>query len=224
MTKKERKIVLPGGKCNFCGNRYSVQGMSAHLKKCVEKDKQDQALLQNKIIKLSSIFHIVVRGECFYWLQIEADGKTTLYELDSFLRDIWVECCMHLSMFRINDINYSYSPMKEYDERSMNVALHKALKPGTRFDYEYDFGSTTHLILKVLGVRTGKIDKKGIRLLARNDAPEILCSYCDNLATDICAECSEWTCKNCRKKHECDEEMLLPVVNSPRAGVCGYCG
>jgi hypothetical protein len=28
----------------------------------------------------------------------------------------------------------------------------------------------------------------------------------------------------CVKDHECGEEMLLPMANSPRAGVCGYTG
>ena len=224
MTKKERKLSSPDGKCNFCGNSYSLQGISAHFKKCAEKNKRDLALLKDQGIKQSRIFHIVVGGGYFYWLHIEAKANATLYELDSFLRGIWVECCMHLSMFRIDDINFAYSPMQEYGDRSMSVALDKVLKPGMKFDYEYDFGSTTHLKLKVPGERIGKLDREEIRLLARNDAPEILCSHCDQLATDICVECSEWICKSCQEKHKCDEEMLLPVVNSPRAGICGYDG
>ena len=31
-------------------------------------------------------------------------------------------------------------------------------------------------------------------------------------------------CKKCAKKYECDEDILLPVCNSPRMGVCGYEG
>jgi len=30
--------------------------------------------------------------------------------------------------------------------------------------------------------------------------------------------------KKCARSHECDHEMFLPVVNSPRAGVCAYSG
>jgi hypothetical protein len=33
-----------------------------------------------------------------------------------------------------------------------------------------------------------------------------------------------WLCDECAVGHECGEEMLLPVVNSPRVGVCGYVG
>lgn len=33
-----------------------------------------------------------------------------------------------------------------------------------------------------------------------------------------------WLCESCAKNHECDEDMFLPVLNSPRTGVCGYTG
>ena len=34
----------------------------------------------------------------------------------------------------------------------------------------------------------------------------------------------EYLCDACAKEHACGEELLQPVVNSPRAGVCGYPG
>ena len=44
----------------------------------------------------------------------------------------------------------------------------------------------------------------------------------------VCTECvfddGGWLCETCAVKHECGEEMLLPVVNSPRVGMCGYTG
>ena len=33
-----------------------------------------------------------------------------------------------------------------------------------------------------------------------------------------------WVCDECAPKHKCGEDMLLPVVNSPRVGMCGYTG
>ena len=43
-----------------------------------------------------------------------------------------------------------------------------------------------------------------------------------------CAQCiyegGGWLCEACAKSHECGEEMLLPVVNSPRVGTWGYTG
>lgn len=40
------------------------------------------------------------------------------------------------------------------------------------------------------------------------------CLYTDNAAF----------CDACASKHECGEEMLSPIVDSPRTGVCGYIG
>jgi hypothetical protein len=72
--------------------------------------------------------------------------------------------------------------------------------------------------------------RRGVELLARNEPLGILCRECKaKPATQICTDCQSqeddsWLCDACVAKHACDPEMLLPVVNSPRAGVCGYCG
>jgi hypothetical protein len=69
-----------------------------------------------------------------------------------------------------------------------------------------------------------------VELLARNDAPQIACDQCGTgkPATQICTECmyqtGGWLCDDCITTHDCDPAMLLPVVNSPRAGICGYTG
>ncbi len=34
----------------------------------------------------------------------------------------------------------------------------------------------------------------------------------------------DFFCDEHAEEHACEEESLLPVVNSPRMGVCGYCG
>ncbi|MBI5416950.1 hypothetical protein HZA55_03240, partial [Candidatus Poribacteria bacterium] len=47
-------------------------------------------------------------------------------------------------------------------------------------------------------------------------------------ATKVCSECiyddKGWVCDDHADTHECGEDMLLPVVNSPRIGVCAYSG
>jgi hypothetical protein len=97
---------------------------------------------------------------------------------------------------------------------------------GDEFFYEYDFGSTTELKLQVLSKRDGVLKRGKVRLLARNLAPEFFCK-CGKPATQIDAECcheESFYCDKCSRQHEELEETLLPVVNSPRMGVCGYCG
>ena len=67
-----------------------------------------------------------------------------------------------------------------------------------------------------------------VRVLARNDAPVLPCDVCGKEATHVCTRCiyddQGWLCDACVAEHECGEEMLLPVVNSPRVGMCGYEG
>ena len=45
-----------------------------------------------------------------------------------------------------------------------------------KFVYQYDFGTTTNLSLRVLDERPSAFPKSGIHLLARNEPPEILCA------------------------------------------------
>ena len=175
-------------------------------------------------------FHILVEGHGFpqYWLHIKASANAKLNNLDGFLRDVWLECCGHMNAFEIEGGRYSSSPMKEYDEKGMSRKLGDILNSNTKFSHEYDFGTTTALVLRVVSEVETEMKGKAIQLLSRNDPPLITCDNCKNDATHVCAECinSEegWVCDKCVPNHECGEDMLLPVVNSPRVGMCGYTG
>lgn len=68
-----------------------------------------------------------------YWMHLSVPVNTTLGDLDQFLRDIWLECCRHLSAFTIEGTRYSISPIREYEERSMKVALGNVLGPRMEF-------------------------------------------------------------------------------------------
>ena len=48
------------------------------------------------------ILRIGVMHDRDYWLIIECKENTLLQELDQFLRDIWLECCGHMSIFNTN--------------------------------------------------------------------------------------------------------------------------
>ena len=123
----------------------------------------------------------------------------------------------------------SFSYRKYGEELSMDICM-DAVEEGTVLDYQYDFGSTTEL--KVKFVKRHQVLGKysdDIKILSRNSQLIIPCDECGKFpAVTICTECSwdgeGWLCKKCAKSHECDEEMFLPVVNSPRSGVCGYSG
>jgi hypothetical protein len=221
------------GKCHLCNQTFSKAAMSRHLAKCVEAHAASGKGVSRSPPKTEKLFHLVAEGQGapMYWLHLEVPARATLEDLDIFLRNIWLECCGHMSAFRIGEESYSVAPDPDWgDEQGMDVELGEVFEPGMKFSYEYDFGSTTELALKVVGEREGTASKKEpVRLLARNDPPEVLCGVCKKApATIIDVENSweptGWLCEACAEKQGVDEEMTLPVVNSPRAGVCAYTG
>lgn len=219
------------GKCYLCGGTFSKSAMTKHLKSCKQKDQDSEASSPGRSPRKTEIFHLVVEGRYApdYWMHLEVPAGARLEDLDDFLRNIWLECCGHMSAFTIEGITYSVAPMAEYDDESMGARLDEVLSPGMKFHYEYDFGSTTYLALKVISQEQKQIKGKSIRVLARNEPPSYTCMSCGKMAAHVCTEClwsdsGGWLCNECVAEHECGEEMLLPVVNSPRVGVCAYTG
>ncbi len=167
-----------------------------------------------------------------YWMHLEMPNTATLTDLDDFLRNQWLECCGHLSAFTIGAESYAsmVDPTWGMDDQPMDkVKLGKVLEVGQQFEHEYDFGTTTELKLKVVAEREGMaVNGNPVQILAQNEAPEIKCEECGELATQVCSQCiydgTGWLCDDCAEDHECGEDMLLPVVNSPRVGMCAYSG
>jgi hypothetical protein len=228
------------GQCYLCGESFSRAGMTRHVAKC-RHDHALEKLAGRGKKRTTNLFHIVVESAQFldYWLHVEAPGDATLRDLDLFLRDIWLECCGHLSAFTIQDVRYEldtggvdgmwsmfFGPAQA--PRTMDVPLSEAVSPKVKFYHEYDFGTTTALLLRVIGEYAGEARGKSVQLLARNDPPPIVCEKCGQPATQVCAQCiyegAGWLCDRHAPRHKCGEDMLLPVVNSPRVGTCGYTG
>ncbi len=84
--------------------------------------------------------------------------------------------------------------------------------------------------MKVVAEREGvvKDEEDPIEILARNNPPVIACIVCGKPATkveagyDFGVEEHAYCDEHARKAK--DAEMMLPIVNSPRVGVCGYTG
>lgn len=193
--------------------------MARHIEKCTRARPGNQ-----------SWFHLLVQGRYApqYWLHLRADARASLHDLDVFLRLAWLECCGHMSEFVIGGVSCVSGPLESGDAEGMRGRLSDWLEPGMKFTHAYDFGTTTELELRVAALRQGAPEKRKIVLLARNRPPEIACEGCGSPATVVCSQCQEcqpaWFCGACSGRHECGEEMLLPVVNSPRVGQCAYTG
>jgi hypothetical protein len=222
------------GVCRFCLQSFSGAGMSKHLATCKtkkEKDAPEASAAKGK----SAVYHLKITGYSYfhdgpYWLHIEMNDTAKLYDLEQFLRGIWLECCGHLSEFTIDGVRYSDSPaddffeFEDFESESMDAPLKKLFGPDVEFEYVYDFGSSTELSGQVMAIRPGKMKGELVRILARNNPYQFECSSCGKNASDYCLECDAFYCGKCLQKHNCGEEMALPVVNSPRMGVCGYVG
>jgi hypothetical protein len=199
------------GTCELCGKSFGKAAMSRHLRTCSAPDSEAPA-------EGRPAFHVVVEGRysTAYWLHLAVPVDVSLRQLDSFLRGIWLECCGHMSAFYLG----------KREELAMSSRAGRVLQPGMVLTYKYDFGSTTELTVKVLEPRKSLASGGAIELLARNDEPEVVCDACGaGMATRICTQCADgWLCDSCAANHKCGEEAMLPVVNSPRTGVCGYDG
>ncbi|MFB6372110.1 MAG: hypothetical protein ABEN55_03120, partial [Bradymonadaceae bacterium] len=59
-------------------------------------------------------------------------------------------------------------------------------------------------------------------------SPAWSCEVCGERATQICSNCfvrgDGFVCERHREDHDCEYPTFLPVLNSPRMGICGYTG
>ncbi len=213
------------GKCNFCGKEMTKGGLSKHLKSCAKRQEAIDTANQGKG-KTQRLYHLQVRDAWLpdFWLHLEMNGTATLNDLDKYLRAIWLECCGHLSQFSFggwsgNEIAKSRKVASVFDK-------------GLELTHIYDFGTSSETLIKVVDVNEGKpLSKHPIFLMARNYQPEAKCMECDQRANWLCIEClyedEVWgtLCDKHAKTHPHNNYgEPMPLVNSPRVGMCGYVG
>jgi len=132
-------------------------------------------------------------------------------------------------------LNKNDDKIIEGDQSQKSLYYHIYVKGTYRSDYwlQLQVKEDTKLDMNVVNVFKTEERKDKITVLARNNQPEIKCSQCDNPAEFICPQCKYtswgWYCSDCLDKHEENDCMMnefefLPVVNSPRVGVCAYSG
>jgi hypothetical protein len=202
-------------------------GMAPHLASCAKRAKA-VAAADAAPGEAMPLVHLQAQpawgGD--HWLQLEVDGTATLNHVDEYLRAIWLECCGHMSRFT-------------YGERHPgNVGMARKVADVFRPDVElvhiYDFGTESVTLLRAVALRRGKpTTEHPIALMARNEMPAYLCQVCDAPATHLCLECA-YEYEEETPGTLCDEHARthphedygepMPLVNSPRQGLCGYDG
>ena len=223
------------GSCVFCGREFAKGGLSRHLPTC-PKRQEAQATADATKRQRQTLYHLQAQDAwgAGYFLHLEMRGKATLKDLDEYLRAIWLECCGHLSSFKIAGARYDNTAglWGENEGPLMNaVKVSSIFQPGLELSYEYDFGTTSKLTIKVIAEREGKpLTEHPIFLMARNKFEQPPCMVCGAPATNFCTQClydhSDHSCGLCdehAEEHE-HEEMVMALVNSPRTGMCGYDG
>lgn len=193
------------GNCYLCGKEFGKTAMKNHILK-----EHSEGLIQEcKLLKIEGAY------DKNYWLYVDIPVTSNLSTLDSFLRKIWLECCGHLSEFNMN-----------YQKIGMANKIEN-FDIGDILLHEYDFGSTTETLITVIGTVYRK-QQRGVRLIARNVPMTFVCCECGAHAKFICPEGYDnedhFYCEKCAEKNEEIYEMVLPITNSPRMGVCGYSG
>lgn len=195
------------GTCYCCGCQLTPIKMKNHILKehAGMNDEQECVLL-----KIEGL------DEPDYWLYLDMPATSMLSSLDRFLRNIWCECCGHLSGFFCG----------RYEEVGKSHKI-GAFPPKSKILYEYDFGFTTSLVITVIGGIKRPKQRNAVRLLARNDPFSYQCELCGSKAVfideaDEPDERSIFYCEKCADEHA--SEQCLPITNSPRMGVCDYRG
>ncbi|EKQ52284.1 MULTISPECIES: SEC-C metal-binding domain-containing protein [unclassified Clostridium] len=205
------------GKCYYCNKELTERTIKRHMKSCTAMKKNiEEKTLQKGRKRKQFIISVKPKYEASeYCIYLSIDASLGLVHIDQFIRDVWVECCGHLSGFTIN--------REFYQDDDMNIKISEVLSVGEKFEYEYDFGSTTYLNLEVVDVIDVSKEFTQIEIIARNNEIEYKCEKCGEKAKYFNHEESEWLCENCINE-EADFIDQFDYCNSPRDGVCGYRG
>jgi hypothetical protein len=215
------------GECAFCGQAMTKGGMSKHLKTCPQRQEAINAAASKKqASQTDRLYHLQIQDAASpdFWLHLEMNGKASLKDLDRYLRAIWLECCGHLSQFSMGGWGGEEIPMSRKIERVFEL--------GVELTHIYDFGTSSETIVKAVGIREGSpLTRHPVYLMARNNMPEAVCAECGEPAGWLCMEClieegdGAMLCEKHVAEHPHEEYgEPIPLVNSPRLGMCGYDG
>ena len=181
-------------RCYLCGREICKRGTKNHI---LHSHMSAAGNQKCSLLKIEGFYNKD------YWLYI-------------VLRSIWLECCDHVSYFQ--------NAKMETKINSFSFKDH--------IIHEYDMGNTTTTLITFVGTTWRKMQRASVRLLARNIPPRFQCAECSAAAEYICKKgpVDKFNlpyCSSCAENYRREQEYeyyFLPITNSPRMGVCNYCG
>ncbi len=213
------------GTCAYCEKEMAKGGVTKHLAACPQRQEAIAKAEQRKV-NSETLYHLRVQDafRIEFWLDLEMRGSKTLKDLDVYLRAIWLECCGHMSQFGAGG--------GLARQIGMQRKISDVFQGGGELTHIYDFGTSSETLVKLVGTREGKpTTSRPIALMSRNTMPEDQCLECGQRATHLCIEClieeDTWgtLCNEHAQTHPHDNYgEPIPLVNSPRLGMCGYTG
>jgi len=214
------------GGCTYCGKEVAKGSMGKHLDTCEQRQAAIAQAAQNPKASNETLYHLRVEDTYRkdFWLDLEMCGSKSLKNLDTYLRAIWLECCGHMSEFLGNG---AFTNQIGKQRKISEVFQHT-----NNLTHIYDFGTSSETLIKLVDTRPGKpTTSRAIALLARNLPPVYECIECGKPSTHLCMEClideETWgtLCEEHARTHPHDNYgEPIPLVNSPRLGMCGYTG
>ena len=225
MIRENSQLKDSKGECAYCGQDITDKNAAKHFVVCPKR----LAIIKKfdgKVAASETLYHLRVREACQspFWLDLEMRGSATLKNLDDYLRAIWLDCCGHISQFSFGK--------KLGETISKKYSADEVFRAGGHLMHIYDFGTSSETLIHIVGVRKGKpITRHPILLMARNRIPESDCAECMKPAAKLCMECfideDTWQTfcdKHARSHPHGNYGDPVPLVNSPRLGLCGYEG
>jgi hypothetical protein len=107
-TKSVSKAISQG-QCAFCHVEFAKNKITQHLKACKQRQATIEAQEKEASQSKTNLFHILAEGKYNpeYWLHFELPATESLWVVDSFLKQMWIDDLEHLSGFKIDGTDYS---------------------------------------------------------------------------------------------------------------------
>lgn len=242
------------GKCLFCNKVYSKAAINRHLATHLAQKAEENKSGISYAVKVEAGSYYHPETSYFLSLWVDGDttfGELDWFlksiwleccgHLSSFKKPGQNLKRDFSAIFKSIQSRFEQTDDDDFDDDfdddpfaiPMDDKVASAFHQKQKIKYEYDFGSTTELTLTVTSEYNVKADD-GIVLLSRNEPLEIYCDSCHkNIATCLCTihgpDEQFIFCNKCAKKHAKDcpdfeDYAAMPIVNSPRFGVCAYEG